>query len=180
MKFVYFQASNCTWEANRRKIVCCAILYILLLFVRSFNCSYTRRNYFHWFLLVLPKFHSFDGRISPEETLVKRRMHKSEHLKGILIILFNINLLSIQNILLSTVPVSPFSHPKHGKKASPIRLQIKFDWFLGLLKIAHLNSLSTQFIPKPKLEFVFRVQPAHRQSVMVHVSVSVACTAQFN
>ena len=34
------------------------------------------------FLLVLPKFHSFDGRISPEETLVKRRMHKSEHLKG--------------------------------------------------------------------------------------------------
>ena len=58
------------------------------------------------FLLVLPNFHSFDGRISPEETLVKRRMHKSEHLKGILIILFNINLLSIQNILLSTVPVS--------------------------------------------------------------------------
>ena len=48
------------------------------------------------FLLVLPKFHSFDGRISPEETLVKRRMHKSEHLKGNLIILFNINLLSIQ------------------------------------------------------------------------------------
>ena len=132
------------------------------------------------FLLVLPKFHSFDGRISPEETLVKRRMHKSEHLKENLIILFNINLLSIQNILLSAVPVSPFSHPKHGKKASPIRLQIKFDWFLGLLKIAHLNSLSTQFIPKPKLEFVFRVQPAHRQSVMVHVSVSVACTAQFN
>ena len=34
------------------------------------------------FLLVLPNFHSFDGRISPEETLVKRRMHKSEHLKG--------------------------------------------------------------------------------------------------
>ena len=38
------------------------------------------------FLLVLPKFHSFDGRISLEETLVKRRMHKSEHLKGNLII----------------------------------------------------------------------------------------------
>ena len=42
VKFVYFQA--CSWEANRRKIVCRAILYILLLFVRSFNCSYTRRN----------------------------------------------------------------------------------------------------------------------------------------
>ena len=79
------------------------------------------------FLLVLPKFHSFDGRISPEETLVKRRMHKSEHLKGNLIIL--INLLSIQNILLSAVPVSPFNHPKHGKKASPIRLQIKFGFW---------------------------------------------------
>ena len=89
------------------------------------------------FLLVLPNFHSFDGRISPEETLVKRRMHKSEHLimKGNLIIIFNINLLAIQIILLSAVPVSPFSHPKHGKKASPIRLQIKFDWFLGLLKL---------------------------------------------
>ena len=130
------------------------------------------------FLLVLPKFHSFDGRISPEKTLVKWWMHKSEHLKGNLIILFNINLLLIENILLSAVLVSPFSHPKHGRKASPIRLQIKFDWFLGLLKIAHLNS--SHFIPKPKLEFVFRVQPAHRQSVMVHVSVSVACTAQFN
>ena len=34
------------------------------------------------FLLVLPNFHSFDGRISPEETLVKGRMHKLEHLKG--------------------------------------------------------------------------------------------------
>jgi len=34
------------------------------------------------FLLVLPKRHSFDGRISLEETLVKRRMHKSECVKG--------------------------------------------------------------------------------------------------
>ena len=44
------------------------------------------------FLLVLPKFHSFDGRISAEETLVKRRMH---------------NLLSIQNC--SIVGSSSFS-----------------------------------------------------------------------
>ena len=143
------------------------------------NSSYHFKAY-HRIKLCLYKFHSFEGRISPEETLVKRRMHKSEHLKGNSIILFNINLLLIQNILLSAVLVSPFSHPKHGKKASPIWLQIKFDWFLGLLKIAYLNSLSTHFIPKPKLKFVFRVQPAHRQSVLVHVSVSVACTAQFN
>ena len=44
VKFVYFQDSNCTWEVNRRKIVCRAILYILLLFVRSFNRSYTWQN----------------------------------------------------------------------------------------------------------------------------------------
>ena len=43
VKIVYFQASNCRWEVNRRKIVCRAIVYILLLFVRSFNRSYTRR-----------------------------------------------------------------------------------------------------------------------------------------
>ena len=107
------------------------------------------------FLLVLPKFHSFDGRISPEETLVKGRMHKSEHLKGNFNYFIQHQSTLDTNILLSAVPVSPFSHPKHGKKASPIRLQIKFDWFLGLLKIVVLNSLSTHFIPKPKLEFVF-------------------------
>ena len=44
VKFVYFQASNCRWEVNRRKIVYRAILYILLLFVRSFNRSYTWQN----------------------------------------------------------------------------------------------------------------------------------------
>ena len=34
------------------------------------------------FLLVLPKFKSFDRRISPVETLEKKRIYKSEHLKG--------------------------------------------------------------------------------------------------
>ena len=38
--------------------------------------------------------------------------------------------------------------------------------------------MRANFIPKPKLQFVFCVQPAYRQSVMVHVSVRVACKGQ--
>ena len=48
VKFVYFQA--CSAEENWRKIVCLIILYTLLLFVRSFNCSYTwwNKKCFNW------------------------------------------------------------------------------------------------------------------------------------
>ena len=106
------------------------------------------------FLLVLPKIHSFDGRISLEETLVKGRMHKFKHLTG------NSNyFIQNQSTLYTKCSIvssssSPFSH-QSTVKASPILLQIKFDWFLGFLKIAHSNILSTYHIPKPKLEFVF-------------------------
>ena len=55
VKFVLFQASNGRWEVNRRKIICRAILYILLLFMRSYNSSYTRRN-FDWEYLQIYSF----------------------------------------------------------------------------------------------------------------------------
>ena len=54
----------------------------------------------------------------------------------------------------------------------------KIYWCLEFLNLAYLYMFVHTHHPKPKAAVYFeRVQPARRQSVMVHVSMSVACTA---
>ena len=130
--------------------------------------------------LVLPKIHSLDARVSLEERFVKCRMHKRKHFTE------NFNYFIQIHLIFSTKYAKAsgfsffFSRSEHGNK-QPIQLQIKFDWCLKFLNLAYLYMFVHTHHPKPKAAVYFeRVQPARRQSVMVHVSMSVACTARNN
>ena len=125
--------------------------------------------------LVLPKIHSLDARVSLEERFVKCRMHERKHFAGSFKYLIQIQLtFSTKYAIVSSFSFS-FSPSEHGNK-QPIQNQIKFDWSWIFWTWRNCICLSTHIIPNPKLPSE-RVQPACRQSIMVHVPMSVACTA---
>ena len=131
------------------------------------------------FFLVLPTVHPVDGWVSLEERFVKSTVARK---KCFLYLMFSFlisqsqliyypnELCSLRQFHFSVSPTKQCS--QSNQYCDAIWL---VSWIFG---IAHLYFRFSQISSKPQLKFVAKSTAAHRQSIMVHVSVSVACTAQ--
>ena len=136
----------------------------------DFFCNLTQNTLLTGVFLVLPKIHSLDARVS-----LDCRMHERKHFTESFNYLIQIQLtFSTKYAIVSSFSFS-FSPSEHGNK-QPIQNQIKFDWSWIFWTWRNCICVSTRIFPNPKL-LSERVQPACRQSIMVHVPMIVACTA---
>ena len=133
------------------------------------------------FFLVLPTVHPVDGWVSLEERFVKSTVARK---KCFLYLMFSFlisqsQLIYYPNELCSLrqfhFSVSP---TKQCSQSNQYCQRMQFDWYLGFSESRTCIFVSHKFPQNHSWSLLQRVQPAHRQSMMVHVSVSVACTAQ--